>query len=175
MIDPRPFSNNEALAVFRNLDANDLREAQLSRGGAVEPMDLFCDWKAAQPLCALSLVLRTRHRQPFGLLAVAMVPGAAGQAQAAFLARHHRRFRRELVECVRAIRAGLPGWAAEFGLHRIEARSWAGHPTASRFLTGCGFRREATLAGFGPDGRATFHQFAWTRLQETGHVQDAQD
>ena len=44
---------------------------------------------------------------------------------------------------------GELAWAVftEWGVTRIECRSWSGHPTAARLLTACGFRLEADLAG----------------------------
>jgi hypothetical protein len=59
------------------------------------------------------------------------------------------------------MRARLPGYAAERGIHRIEARAWSGHPTASDLLTKLGFTFEAELRGFGASGQVCFRQFAW--------------
>ncbi|AUC52302.1 hypothetical protein CDO87_03455 [Sagittula sp. P11] len=176
MIQPIPFENAAALAVFRDLDPEDRCEAMLMRGGSCDHLDLWADWRQAQPYCPLSLVLTSAAGTPFAVLAVARVPGCVGLAQAALLARSHKRWRRQLAQAAVLIRSALGGWADEQAITRIEARSWAGHPTASRFLTGCGFLQEATLSGFGPDGRAVFHQFSWTTSRkEKSNVQYAEN
>jgi hypothetical protein len=168
-----PFDNAAALAVLRSLDPNDALEAQIARGTPGDPLDLWAEWRAAQPWAALSLVLRSEPGTPFALLAVARNPGAIGQGQAALLSRRHDVWRRHLSYAALRIRGELPGWAATAGLTRIEARCWQGHPTAAGFLSACGFHQEAALPGFGPGGEATFLQFAWTR-ERTDHVQDAE-
>lgn len=174
MIRATPFDNAAALAVLRNLDPNDALEAQIARGVAGDPLDLWADWRAAQPWAALSLVLRSEPGTPFALLAVARSPGTVGLGQAALLSRRHDAWRRHLAFAALRIRTELPGWAEEAALTRIEARCWQGHPTAAGFLSACGFHQEAVLPGFGPQGTATFLQYAWTR-EATPHVQDAQD
>lgn len=173
-IQSTPFENFAALAVMRDLDPQDFLEAQIARGGVADFLDFWADWRAAQPWAALSLVLKSEAGTPFALLAVARIPGLAGFAQAALVSRPHRRWRRELVQAAKDIRAGLPGWADDAGLTRIEARCWAGHPTAAGFLSACGFHQEAALRGFGPDGAAIFLQFAWTK-GGSDHVQRTED
>jgi hypothetical protein len=59
------------------------------------------------------------------------------------------------------IRAEMPAFCARAGIHRIEARCWAGHPTAASLLAALGFTHEADMPGFGPGGAATYRQFAW--------------
>jgi|AACY02.16.fsa_nt_gi hypothetical protein len=164
-----PFDNLSALSVFRDLDPNDWMEAILSRGAECDHLQLWAEWWAAQPLAALSLVIRAPSGRPIAVLMVARIPGQAGVAVAAMLARPHDRHRATLARAMRDIRRGLPGWAEDEGIARIEARSWAGHPGAGRFLRGCGFAFEAALSGFGPGGNQTFHQYAWTR-KDPDHV-----
>ncbi|GGH36258.1 hypothetical protein SAMN05444007_108242 [Cribrihabitans marinus] len=163
MILAQPYDDHVAMAVLSCLDGDDLVEAQLVRGGYASHLALFADWRSLQPHCVLSLVLRDQRLagQPFAVLAVSNT-GQAGVAQAALLARPHRRHARALVATCRRIRTEMPGWCADLGIHRVEARAHAGHPRASRFLSACGFVHEADMPGFGADGRATFRQFAWT-------------
>ncbi|QPM89147.1 hypothetical protein [Pseudooceanicola algae] len=170
MIHALPFDNQGAMAVFRWLDANDRREAEIVRGAPQDHIDLFCDWRAVQSVAALSFVLRTERRTPFAVLAV--VPtGQAGVAQAAMLARSHEGYRHSMARTAVMIRRGLPAWAQSVGFNRLEARCWAGHPTAARFLRGCGFHQETAVPGYGADGTETFLQFAWTQDRRDPHVQ----
>lgn len=161
MIEVRPYDDLAAMSVLSRLDPWDLMEAEAVRGAAVTHLALFADWRALQPFRLASWVILTGAAEPFALLSLTHT-GQAGVAQAAFLARDHRRFRRELVEVARRIRTDMPAWAAEMGVARIEARAWARHPRASAFLTLTGFAHEADLPGFGPAGAETFRQFAWT-------------
>lgn len=173
MIHPRAYDELGAMAVFKALDPHDLMEAQIMRGRAVTHLALFADWQAIQPHAVLSLLLVTspaRGAKPFGLLMLGNT-GQAGVAQAAFLARDHGRFRRELVQAARAIRADMPAFCRERGIHRIEARAWAGHPRASHFLQAIGFQAEAVMPGFGASGAETFIQFAW--FQHAQHEERA--
>lgn len=149
-----------ALAVFRQLDRHDLLEAQAIRGAGSTYPQLFADWHAAQVGALLSLVLRDGG-VPFAVL-VLRHSGQAGVAEAAMLARDHRHWRRPLLAVARAIRCDMPRACAAEGVHRIEARSWAGHPRAAAFLRLCGFRLEAEMPGFGATGAEVFHQYAWT-------------
>ena len=178
MIHARAYDELAAIAVFRGLDAHDLLEAQITRGRSASHLALFSDWHAIQGHAVLSLVVFTdpaRGAQPFGLLMLGNT-GQAGVAQAAFLARDHDRFRRPLAEAALEIRAIMPGFCRERGIHRIEARAWAGHPRAHRFLAAIGFQAEAMMPGFGADGGETFIQFAWVPAQanhkESSNVSD---
>lgn len=170
MIRLAPFDALAAYAVLRDLDGDDLLEVAMMRGQQVQPLDLFTEWNMAQGQAALSMILKSHAGTPFAVLVVLAAPGAAGMAHAALLSRPHRRWWRGLAQAAVLIRRDMPGWADQVGLRRIEARSWAGHPRAGRFLSACGFSIEATMGGFGPDGGAVFHQFAWTR-GEQDHVQ----
>lgn len=163
MITLVPFENLAAMSVLSRLDPYDLIEAQLVRGGRADHLDIFADWRAMQAHALLSLVLKDDRKGgvAFAVLALGGT-GQAGVAQAALLARDHARFRRGLAKAALLILAGLPGFCAERGIHRIEARCWSDHPTAARFLTYCGFARETDMPGFGLDGQARFSQFAWT-------------
>lgn len=160
MIRVRPFDSLSAIAVFRQLDPSDQLEAELVRGAPSPALDLFAGWWAVSRASLLNLVAETAAGTPFAVLALAHT-GVHGVAEGALLARDHARFRRSLAELAAAIRARMPAWCAEHGVQRIEARCWAGHPTAARLLAAIGFDHDADLPGFGPGGRATFRQFAY--------------
>lgn len=163
MIDVRPYNDAEAMAVLQNLDPHDHMEAELVRGRTVAPLELFADWRAVNGARILSFVIRTGPElagTPFAVLALSHT-GQSGVAQAAFLARSHKKFRRHIIETGLRIRRGMPKFCADNGIHRIEARCWADHPTASRFLAQIGFECEADMAGFGTQGQVVFHQFAF--------------
>lgn len=164
MIEARPFDDLTAMAVFRDLDPMDRIEAELIRGASCTHLGLFADWRAAQAGAVLSRVILTgpeRGARPFAVLVLGHT-GQAGVAQAALLARQHRAFRRELAALARVIRQRMPDFCAELGIQRIEARCWAGHPSASRLLAAVGFAHECDMSGFGGAGRVIFRQFAWT-------------
>jgi GNAT superfamily N-acetyltransferase len=165
MITIRPWEDYAAMAVFNRLDLHDQMEAELVRGVSCTALGLFADWRAAQAHAALSLVIHSGPAaRPFAVLLLAHT-GQAGVAEAALVAADHARHRWDLGRLGVSIRAQMPGWCAEVGMNRIEARCWLQHPTAARLLQSIGFEHEATLPGFGRDGRATFRQFAWTRPQ----------
>ncbi|MGR3456072.1 hypothetical protein [Pseudooceanicola sp.] len=169
MIELRPYDLHAAWSVFQNLDAHDHIEAEMTRGFSVPSLQLLTDWHAIEGARLLSLTVATGHNgwgTPFAVLGL-MNTGQGGVAQAALLSRSHEKFRRPLAELGLRIRNGLAAFAVETGVHRIEARCWAGHPTASGFLTACGFTCDCDMPGFGSDGRATFRQFAWTNAKET--------
>lgn len=160
MLELRPYEDLAAVAVLRALDWHDQTEAELIRGAATTGLALFADWRA---MLAAHVISQVAHWQglPFAVFALANT-GQAGVAQAALLARDHARHRRALGALGAAIRAALPAEAAARGIHRIEARCWANHPTASRFLTAIGFHLDCDMPGFGRSGAITFRQFAWT-------------
>lgn len=163
MIRVHPWEDYAAMAVFNRLDVNDHIEAELVRGGSTTPLALFAEWRMAQAQGPLSLIAITGPAaRPFAVFALVNT-GQAGVADGALLAADHSRHRMALARLVVAIRQRLPALCTETGIHRIEARSWAGHPTAARLLAGIGFRHETDLPGFGRDGTQTFRQFAWTR------------
>lgn len=163
MITIRPWEDYAAMAVFNRLDLRDQIEAELVRGASCTALALFADWRAAQAHAPLSLVIHSGPAaRPFAVLTLGNT-GQAGVAEAALLAADHIRHRIDLARLAVAIRRRLPAWCAEAGVNRIEARCWLQHPTAARLLAAIGFVHEATLPGFGRDGRATFRQFAWTR------------
>lgn len=156
-----PWSDTAAAHVFQQLDVNDHIEAELTRGHTAVGVGLFADWRAMEPYRVLSHVLSCGpSRRPFAVIGLANT-GQAGVAQAAFLARDHEKHRAALIRTALMIRAGMAEFARVNGIHRIEARCWAGHPTAARFLKHLGFRFETDLPGFGADGSVTFLQFAW--------------
>jgi hypothetical protein len=159
MIEIRPYDDFEAMAVFRQLDPDDFLEAELVRGAAVSHLSLWGDWRQAQHARLASYVF-SYAGAPFAVGALAH-SGAAGVAEAALLAREHRRFRRPLIRLARQIRSELPEFCARLGIRRIEARCYAGHPRAAQFLEFLGFRHEADLPGFGATGAVVFRQFAW--------------
>lgn len=164
MIEARPYDDLAAMAVLSRLDPHDVMEAELVRGAHSGHLALFAEWRAMEAARLVSYVVITSPRRgakPFALFGLVHT-GQAGVAQAALLARDHREFRRPLAELALAIRAGMPGFAAKRGIHRIEARAWFDHPTASALLEALGFEHECDMPGFGLTGRITFRQFAWT-------------
>ncbi|MBW4972088.1 hypothetical protein KZZ08_00565 [Roseovarius mucosus] len=163
MIELAPYSNAAAMQVARHLDAYDLLEAQILRAQPIDHLDIFADWRSVQPGAVLSLVLcdASAGGMPFGLLGLVNT-GQAGVANAALIARDHGVWRRPLAVAGLQIRRQMPAFCAEWGIHRIEARCWAEHPTAARFLRACGFTHDCDLPGYGPGGGHTFQQFAWT-------------
>lgn len=163
MIRVRPFDDLSAMAVFHQLDVNDHIEAELVRGATYSALGLFAEWRMAQAQGPLSLIACTGPAErPFALFALGNT-GQAGVAEGALLAARHDRNRMALARLALAIRDKMPAFATETGIHRIEARCWAGHPSASRLLAAMGFEHETDMPGFGPAGAHTFRQFAWTR------------
>lgn len=156
----RPFEDLAAAAVLRQLDPHDQIEAELVRGAAIPGLALYADWRAMLGAHVISQVAEW-HAVPFAVFALANT-GQRGVAQAALLARDHARHRRALAALGAMIRRHLPTEAEARGIHRIEARCWADHPTAARFLAAIGFTHECDMPGFGLTGRVTFRQFAWT-------------
>lgn len=164
-----------AMAVLRNIDPCDRLEAQAVRGEVVTHLSLFGDWRAARSLHVLSLVIRDqRSHEAIALLALANT-GQHGVASAALVARNHQRYRRQLAALARVIRSDMPGFARKAGIFRIEARAWASHPRASKFLQLVGFTHECVMPGFGRDGSEQFVQFAWTEGQRDVRIQQAED
>lgn len=164
MIEARPFEDLAAWSIFQRLDPHDHLEAELIRGAPATPVALFCDWRAALAIHCVSLIAHTDARRgatPFAVFALANT-GQAGVAQAALLARDHGRFRLPMAALAGRLRVQMPRYAADLGIRRIEARSWADHPTASVFLRRLGFAHECDMPGFGAGGTVTFRQFAWT-------------
>ena len=161
MIHVRPYDSQSAYAVLARLDLSDHIEAELIRGAPVVGLDLFADWRSMRGAWVAGHVFCTRWQHPFAVGAIVNT-GQAGVAQAALLARDHAAFRRPLAVLARRLARALPELCAARGIHRIEARCWAQHPTAPRFLSHIGFRHEADMPGFGADGRAVFSQFALT-------------
>jgi hypothetical protein len=159
MIQARPFEDLAAMAVLSRLDAADQLEAELTRGASVTTLSLFADWRAMEAYRAASFIAFSRGR-PFAMFALGHT-GQKGVASAALLACDHARHRRPLAELALTIRNAMPAFCIERGIHRIEARAWADHPTASTLLTALGFRPECDMPGFGLTGQITFRQFAW--------------
>ena len=162
-IQARPYADLDAMAVFRQLDPMDQVEAELARGAPVTALSLFADWRAMEPHRPLSFVALTspaRGAHPFAVFGL-INTGQAGIAAAALLARNHVKFRRPIAELAAAIRRDLPAYARDAGIHRIEARSWFDHPTASALLSALGFDHECDMPGFGRTGTVVFRQFAW--------------
>lgn len=162
MIDVRPFDDLGAYQIFAHLDPSDYLEAQLVRSEACTHLGLFSDWRAAEGARLVSFLLRTAPRAgavPFAVCCLAHT-GQAGVAAGAFLARNHATFGRPIAEAVAIIRRQLPQACRSMGIRRVEARCWAGHPTASHLLGLLGFAHECDMAGFGPAGAHTYRQFA---------------
>lgn len=161
----RPWDDHDALIVFRTLDHHDQAEAEAVRGRSTSGVQLWADWRAVEQVRIVS-ILACANGTPFAVLGLSH-SGQAGVAEGALLARDHRRFRVPLARLAVLIRRRLPIVAAETGIHRVEARAWVAHPTASLLLQGCGFHLEATMRGFGSDGRNTFRQYAWVAPRTT--------
>jgi hypothetical protein len=161
----RPWDDHDALIVFRTLDHHDQAEAEAVRGRSATGVQLWADWRSVEQVRIVS-ILACADGTPFAALGLSHT-GQAGVAEAALLARNHRRFRVPLGRLAVLIRRRLPIVAAETGIHRIEARAWAGHPTAALLLQGCGFHLEAVMRGFGADGRQSFRQYAWVAPRAT--------
>ncbi len=159
MILIRPYDDLTAHAVLSRLDLHDQIEAELVRGRSAIGLELFADWRSMRGAWVAGHVFETRTGAPFAVGALVNT-GQAGVAQAAMLARDHARYRRPLAQLACRIAVELPAFCLSHGIHRVEARCWAGHPTAARFLQAVGFAFETTLPGFGADGRAMFRQFA---------------
>lgn len=162
-IDPRPYFDHGAWAVFQDLDAFDFLEAEHTRGTRYSSLGLFAEWRAAEGVRFLSHVVVRRSAgrvDPFAVVGLSHT-GQAGVAQAAMLSRDHGAWRRELVQLARLTRETLPGLCARMGVRRIECRCWAKHPTAPRFLEAMGFWPEAELPGFGATGAETFLQYVF--------------
>jgi hypothetical protein len=157
------YSDSAAYAVLSRLDPADLAESEAMRGKPSSGLELFADWRALQGHCLASMVVRSGlglTGTPIALFAL-VGTGQAGIAMAGLLACSHRTWRPELLRLAVEIRRAMPGFAAVRGIHRIEARCWARHPSAYTLLQALGFRHEAHLYGFGPKGTETFHQFAF--------------
>ncbi len=159
MIELRPFDDLSGYAVLANLDRADHLEAELTRGAATTGLGLFADWRAVQGGQVISHIALS-NGTPFAVFCLGHT-GQGGVAQAALLARDHRRWHMPLARLVVAIRMHMPRFCAEQGIRRVEARGWADHPTAHRILTAIGFTHECDMPGFGPGGRTTFAQYAW--------------
>jgi hypothetical protein len=169
MIQLRPYDDLSAMAVLQRLDVNDRLEAEIIRGAATTALALFGDWRAMQAHHVASYVVHTdpaHGANPFAVLAIAN-SGQAGVANAALLARDHRAWRRPLAVLALHLRNVMPQWCFERGINRVEARTWAGHPTASSLLIGIGFTFEAEMPGFGSNGREIYRQFAWSAHPHT--------
>ena len=163
MISVIPYEDRAAYVVIQRLDPFDHIEAELIRGAGASSLGLFADWRAAQSIRSASFVALTgpeRGGKPFAIFALGNT-GQAGVANAALLARDHLHFRRPLAELALMIRREFPRFAADHGIHRIEARCWADHPHAASLLRNIGFSHECDMPGFGLTGAISFRQFAW--------------
>jgi hypothetical protein len=159
VIELRAFEDLAAMAVFNRLDPHDQIEAELTRGQPTGPLGLFAEWRAMQPAAIASFVAHSAGR-PFALFMLANT-GQAGVAAAALLAARHDLNRLALARLAVALRRNMASFTKERGIHRIECRAWADHPTASRLLDSLGFHLEADMPGFGLSGQIHFRQFAW--------------
>lgn len=164
------YDPHTALIVFRDLDPWDILEAQAIRGARASYAQLMAEWHAVQAAAPLSVTMKWGGI-PFGVLLLGNT-GQAGVAQAALLARNHRKFRRGLATAAATIGQEMPDFCRQRGIHRVEARSWVQHPRAALFLRHAGFSHEARMSGFGADGAEQFDQFAWVARKEADHVHD---
>lgn len=162
LISLEPFNPEDALRVLSALDENDQLEAEVMRGDKARPYDMLADWMALEKQGAACFVAQVAppYVEPIAVMAIVR-GGTPGLGHAAMLARDHRFWKRALVPTARAIRDGLPTQARAMGLHRIEVRSWAGHPTAPSLLRAIGFELEAEMIGFGHSGEINLNQWVW--------------
>ncbi len=157
-----PFNPALARCVLSDLDENDRLEAQLMRGDMAGGYDLLTDWMMIQRQGAACFIGYCDDPEPSPIAVLAIVPDTVpGLGHVAMLARDHRRWKRQLVSLVRQIRRRLPVQAQHMGLHRLEARSWVGHPTAPTLLRAIGFTPDATMTGFGFSGEIRLRQWSW--------------
>jgi len=154
-----PYEDLAAKAVFDRLDPADHLECEIVRGQPATPLALWADWRSVEPLRLASFVAHA-GATPFAVFGLSHT-GQAGVAAAALLARDHARFRLPLGRLAVTIARALPGFAAEHGIRRIEARSHFYHPSAHVLLRGIGFMSECVMPGFGLTGDALFRQWAW--------------
>jgi hypothetical protein len=153
-----------ALQVLEDLDGHDLAEVGVAQGRAMRPLEALAEFQTGaargEDVRVAFVCPGGAPIAPFAILAVG--PGGwHGTGIAGLIARDHRHWRRPLAVLGAQIRRELPRYAARRGWHRIEARSWAPHPTGAALLHSLGFAFEATLPGMGPDGAHEFHQFAF--------------
>ncbi|MDR6266547.1 hypothetical protein [Roseobacter sp. N2S] len=155
-----PYQTQLARSVFDFLDLNDLAEGRAVRGDPeATALDMFLDWHGANTYRLISHVITTRksgRETPFAVLGLSHT-GYAGVGQVALLARHHHLFARPLAETCVLARKNIEAVARRRGLTRLEARSWAGHPSGGRLLETIGFALETQMPGFG-DGEI-FEQY----------------
>lgn len=174
------FNAERALRVLRNLDVNDAVEASILNG-RFDPYEALAGFVAASPvMIRLDIAEVARpdgQRIPFAIVALSRT-GFPGVAAAQMIACNHAHFRAELWALARMIRDGLPGFARDAGVRRIECRCYGRHPTAAGFLRALRFDQEGgDLKGFGPGGDVAVLQFAWTQpddgnREETDNVPD---
>lgn len=163
-----PWSDDLGRIVFDDLDLHDFREAGVVRGEAVRSMTIWADWRSVRSLRIVDVIAVSRPvhgARPFAVFAIANT-GIAGVAEASLLTRAVPTWGREIARLAVHLRRAMPAFCADLGIHRIEARSWAGHPTGGRLLEACGLRLEARLSGFGASGQETFDQHAWTSQEQ---------
>lgn len=160
-----------ALTVLEDLDPHDEIEAGLAMGWQHDLVgsilaDMLLSRRAGGVIQIAWSHLGAGGAAPFAILGVAPAL-APGVGVAALLARPHHRWRGALRSLAFALRADLPTWAAAHGFHRLEARSWTGHPSAARLLSAIGFAREARMPGFAA-GVADFDLYALTTRPQPG-------
>jgi len=169
MIALHPYNDHAAAAIFAQLDPFDQIEANVIQGEIVSHLAMFAQWRAMRPTWIAGHILATDGApnladQAFAVMALGNT-GQCGVAQGAFLSRNHTKFKKPLVAAARAMAINIPLLCEQHGIHRIEARCYAGHPTASTFLQLIGFQHETDMPGFGSDGSATFRQFSFVPVR----------
>jgi hypothetical protein len=152
-----------ALAVLEDLDRHDLAEAGVNMGRCLRPLEALTAFQfgagAGHDVRVAWAMRADAPMEPFAILSVIRAD-TAGVAGAGLIARDHRKWRRALAALAVQIRDRLPGYMAERGLTRIEARSWVRHPTGGHLLVAMGFHHEVLMRGFGPKGAEAFHLFS---------------
>lgn len=170
LIRVRAYSDKPALEVLENLDLNDATEVVLMRGpDDAGALAMLSDWRMVNKMGAVSFIAFVEGADvPFAVMSIAP-DGMPGCGRAALLAKDHRLWRRELVVLAGMICKQLPVIAASMGLHRIEARTWSNHPTASALLSAVGFSLDADMPGFGVSGELSLRQFSWVADYISNH------
>ena len=151
-----------AMDVLGHLDYSDWWEATLALGREPDGDLLVRELLRREAEGAHAFVVWKHNpgggATPFAVLAVVQLV-AQGVGSACLLSKNHLMWPGPLRMLAYALRRDLPAWAAAHGFHRLEARSWAAHPSAPRLLRAIGFEREARMPGFAANGEA-FDLFA---------------
>lgn len=137
------------------LDQMDAQELALGGWGSPLPIERMTDtWLAEAEAGGLAMTASDQKTgEVFAMFGMTR-PFAGGVVQGGFLARDHAEWRRPIARLASILRDEIPLHARERGVQRIEARSWADHPTAPQLLRHLRFEHEAELPAYGIGGVA---------------------